>query len=117
MQKCPICESAFTDKSQMRRHKERVHEGKKPYKCSMCDAGYFVSSSLKKHIKRAHERGENKVFKCPICAVYMKTKQSLEKHILTVHEGKKPFKCDLCLKNFGQNDWHHLKLEMWMFVF
>ena len=33
---CSICDKRFLRKAELKRHKDSVHEGKKPHKCSIC---------------------------------------------------------------------------------
>ena len=44
---------------------------------------------------------KQKPFKCEICNKNFSTKNSQKVHITRVHEGKKPFTCDTCGKRFA----------------
>ena len=43
-----------------------------------------------------------KPFKCDICNANFGQNVSLNTHVATVHEGKQEFKCDICNANFRQ---------------
>ena len=59
---CPDCGKTVT---QLKVHKESVHEGKKPYKCSFCKGRFSQNSHLKTHIQGVHEKKKSK--KCLFC--------------------------------------------------
>ena len=44
---------------------------------------------------------EKMQFKCDICKAIFEQKCNLNKHVATIHEGKKPFKWDIYIANFG----------------
>ena len=58
----------FTNKQDLKKHVEAVHEGIKPFKCSVCDVKFANKQHLKKHIETIHE--EIKPFKCTIRISY-----------------------------------------------
>ena len=41
----------FTNKQNLKKHVESVHEGIKPFKCSICDVEFANKQNLKKHRK------------------------------------------------------------------
>ena len=43
-----------------------------------------------------------KPFKCDICIDNFGEKSTLKKHVTTVHEGRKQFKWNICNAEFGQ---------------
>ena len=45
----------FTNKQNLKKHVEAVHEGIKPFKCSVCDVKFANKQNLKKHIETIHE--------------------------------------------------------------
>ena len=75
-----ICDKGFSQKQDLNRHIESVHEGKKSFKCNICDAGFTHKANLNKHIDAVHK--EKKKFKCTICdEVFFSQKQDLNRHI------------------------------------
>ena len=46
----------FSQKANLTKHVESVHEGRKPFKCSNCDGSFTEKGSLNRHIKSIHEQ-------------------------------------------------------------
>ena len=93
----PICDYSCTRKTNLKKHIDTIHEGKKlhkPYKCSICDYSCTKKSNLDDHIYAVHEG--KKPHQCYICDYSCATKSNMSQHINTVHEGKKPHKCSIC---------------------
>ena len=89
--KCDICNSNFSRKDGLKRHKS-VHEGNKSQQC-------FVSrTALNRHIEEVH--AGIKEYKCKTCEKQYTSKGNLNLHIRTVHEGKKPYSCEICDHRF-----------------
>ena len=63
--RCNICDYTTSNRSDVKRHFEAVHEGKKPHKCSICNKSFSKKSSLKTHVESVHERKKQE--KCSIC--------------------------------------------------
>ena len=57
--------ACFTKNFALKRHVEKVHEGKTPFNCDICGAKFFRKPNLKGHIASLHE-GE-KTFRCGTC--------------------------------------------------
>ena len=55
----------FSPRSNLNRHVEPVHEGKKSFKCNVCDTAFSEKSKLNGHIESVHEG--KKPFKCNDC--------------------------------------------------
>ena len=102
---CKMCNKSFDFHSNLKRHTESVHEGKKRHKCTHCDKAFAGKSDLQRHISGVHDK--IKPFQCSICGASFTEKGKLKTHIACVHEGKKAFKCSICNKDFKQNG--HLK--------
>ena len=81
---CPHCDYEGTQKSSLIRHQKSVHEGKR-YPCPHCDYEGTRKSSLITHQKSVHE---GKRYPCPHCEYEGTRKSSLNKHQKSVHEGK-----------------------------
>ena len=83
--KCPLCNTCFKDKDQLKDHVDRVHEGKKKYACPTCDQRFSVKHSMTSHINAVHEKV--KTVTCVFCNQSFSNKQQLKNHIGKVHEG------------------------------
>ena len=47
---CEICNETFTNKKNLKRHKERTHQENK-LKCTKCDYSSYMKENLSRHIK------------------------------------------------------------------
>ena len=63
--KCEICDANFKKQSKLKRHKDSVHDGKRPFKCSVCDNRFAQKDQVNRHVLSVHER--KKPFNCKIC--------------------------------------------------
>jgi len=68
---CPLCQRGFPQKSSLKRHVQKVHEGigkssnnETAYKCMTCGKCYKSQSGLTIHSKTKHQ---NTQYKCEIC--------------------------------------------------
>ena len=53
---CNICNKAFDRKSNLRKHMETIHEGKRPHLCTICGADFSQQQHLKRHIESIHRK-------------------------------------------------------------
>ena len=83
---CPICESSFSQKSNMKTHIASAHE--------MYESRFSAKSNLRNHIEVVHEGKKSHI--CSICESSFSTKPYLKRHILSVHEDKNSNKCSIC---------------------
>ena len=53
---CDICDNGkkFKNTSDLKRHKECIHEGIRQHGCGFCDLSYNNKSSLDRHVKKFH---------------------------------------------------------------
>ena len=101
---CPTCDEVFPTIRKLMWHQE-THE-KWPKKCQRCGDCFIHQSSLTKHIRQAHDpqhqtvdgKAENNAT-CRVCQKVFK-KSSLAQH-MRIHSGDKPFKCNICNKQFS----------------
>jgi len=89
---CDICKQRMGSQREVRYHKERVHERKKPCLCVHCGYAAFSNSSLKLHM-RSHTG--DKPYACKECLYRTSDHNSLRRHALR-HTGEKPYRCPHC---------------------
>ena len=80
---CPCCGKQFRAKWDLNRHKQLVHEKKKPFKCLLCDISFGMKDYLKKHIISIHTT--ERPFKCNICKKGYKKIGQLKQHTESSH--------------------------------
>ncbi|CAG0900613.1 unnamed protein product [Darwinula stevensoni] len=68
-----------------------------------CEKKFRLKASLERHKKVVH--GEGPCHDCPVCGARCADKGTLARHMYT-HTGLKPFKCDICQKQFTRK--YHL---------
>ena len=79
---CGQCGNKFTQKVDMKRHIQSVHEGIR-YSCNQCDLQFTRQGSLNLHIKTIHEGLK---FPCNQCDQQFTQKGSVETHIKSIHK-------------------------------
>ena len=106
--KCDKCEYSVVVKTNLMKHIEAMHlQGRTKFKCTFCDMFYVRKTSLIFHVKKVHEGLDMKTVNCPHCEYKTARDGHLQQHINAVHLGLRPFKCDICGKDFTQKP--HLK--------
>ena len=72
--------------SQLKKHKDAVHEKIKRYACNQCDSRFTAGSSLKDHIINVHEKRLQ--YQCTTCGKGFKKRYLMEKHFQDEHIGE-----------------------------
>lgn len=96
--KCEVCEKQFQGLNDLRKHL-RIHSDERPYPCNQCGKRFRQAGCLKNHIASQH--GTDELFACEFCNKAFPIKERLRLH-LRVHTGEKPYKCNLCNKEFAR---------------
>ena len=111
---CPICSQSFSMKKDLSQHVQCVHDGIKKFECPFCGRKFGLNHQKTKHIKLSCKVVKKQAldsnvpskkesnYHCPHCSKSCTNLSDLKKHVTTVHFKIKAFKCNICLKTFGQ---------------
>ena len=80
--KCPCCEFTGEAKIDVKKHIDKVHEGK----CNICQAVFKTTKNLKNHVFSVHEK--RKPYKCSSCHYRSTFMENVGKHIKRMHVGE-----------------------------
>ena len=72
------------------------------FDCSMCGTQFKHKKTLESHFKTVHGKVNFKHINCPHCEYKSSRNEHMQMHIDAVHLGLRPFKCDVCDKDFTQ---------------
>lgn len=80
---CETCGFAFAMKSNLKRHRQTVHQRVKEFLCEYCGSMFGLKQNLLTHIRVRHER--RKDFVCEVCGEEFGYKQVLQNHCRNIH--------------------------------
>ncbi|XP_076036373.1 uncharacterized protein LOC143022167 isoform X1 [Oratosquilla oratoria] len=80
--KCDMCNSRFTRKGDVKRHKRLVHKNQKPYKCRKCQKEFSDKKNLKYHLQN-HDKAI--YYSCETCFFKFGKREYYENHIRYIH--------------------------------
>lgn len=118
---CPDCQHGFTFDSELRAHKKHgfcsnslnapfLRRGKShidhleivddtgEHVCTICNEAFPTKNKFSMHNYLKHKYSN----KCEECNIVFTNYTSLIRHQKVKHEGIRKFKCEFCLKSFGQ---------------
>lgn len=137
--KCRFCSKLYTTEYSLRVH-IRVHTGELPYKCDLCHLKFNRNDAMLAH-RRTHG-GEQLTYSCKDCHKIFSShhcllrhvkshrtettlscsychqtytrRDSLIVHLRSKHTGNKPYKCQICKKEFFENNVlaRHMKIHV-----
>ncbi|KAL0850524.1 hypothetical protein ABMA28_012311 [Loxostege sticticalis] len=109
---CHDCGGYFKSKCKLKVHWKRVHLLEKLV-CEICKRAFKSSKAYVKHVKtksraclitqqtRIEGVGRQRVFHCKDCDYNSRRIKDIRSH-LVIHTGDRPYKCDLCPRQFTQ---------------
>eukprot|EP01083_Nonionella_stella_P234443 825271_1 len=94
---CVVCNSSFSNKSNLLQHVRAIHEKLKTFACERepCQKSFKTKSELNKHMKYVHDKAKG--FKCDVCHKDFQRNYALQLHITRVHTVRR---CKVCQKSF-----------------
>ena len=95
---CSICDSKFTTKEHLRRHK-KSHKTPSTFTCYICpdkSKVYYTWKQLAKHYFTSHP---SKSYPCTICSKTFSSRYKLKQH-MPVHSNEKHYECSICSAKF-----------------
>ncbi|KAL1429289.1 hypothetical protein MTO96_016500 [Rhipicephalus appendiculatus] len=98
---CPSCSKVLSCKSSLDRHRQLVHERRRPLKCPHCAKSFGLKDSLQNHIRSVHT-GE-RPFGCHLCPNAFPCSAGLQRHLMW-HNNVRKFACDICPRKFVIKD-------------
>ena len=66
--------------------------------CDYCGINFALKANLRRHTKAVHKKIK---YKCKVCGKTLSGHEHLKRHIERVHDKIKPYKCNICCKQFG----------------
>ena len=109
---CDQCDYKASIPFLLKKHKARLHSDtrERSHLCNQCGSMFMEKTQLWSHIAYIHGKTIEDTM-CFSCGLHIRTKSGLAKHLKEVHnrdnnrtpssDPEKPFKCELCLKEFG----------------
>ena len=100
--KCNICDKSCKTRARLENHMKSVHEKNKQYKCSGCHYRSSFRGNVRKHSERVHDgkifevidlEAKIEINECITCKANFQTKMDLENHSAKGCDKKKPFQC------------------------
>lgn len=79
---CGLCEKRFTKASDLRKHKNVVHDKLKPFNCTLCPKQFALKEQLRYHMDN-HQNV--RPHQCDDCPMSFARKHHLERHIKIFH--------------------------------
>eukprot|EP00180_Rhodochaete_pulchella_P001269 Plantae.Rhodophyta-Rhodochaete_pulchella.ctg208.p1 GENE.Plantae.Rhodophyta-Rhodochaete_pulchella.ctg208~~Plantae.Rhodophyta-Rhodochaete_pulchella.ctg208.p1 ORF type:complete len:420 (-),score=15.64 Plantae.Rhodophyta-Rhodochaete_pulchella.ctg208:265-1524(-) len=79
---CPHCAKFFSRRSNLKRHVDAVHSGRRPFICSFCHFRFQYKQHLKVHVDCQHF---HRTFPCALCGSSFVTRSNLKRHTRQIH--------------------------------
>merc|ERR1719219_2225395 len=96
---CNICQVAFENYDEFRKHRRAVHLEKKKtiHSCPHCDQKFEIKKTLKRHMLRVHGDTDGEThYSCDRCDYVNKSHYELKEHINAIHTKENVYPCTLC---------------------
>ncbi|ODM90844.1 putative zinc finger protein [Orchesella cincta] len=94
---CDQCSRVFYKSKALERHLKERHSNGEKQLCPLCGASVV---DVKRHTMISHTAPENRRFECSMCSKRFVLNNHLQVHRKKAHSTDKPFKCEVCGKDF-----------------
>lgn len=95
------CEETFRQQLLLRKHLKIVHGIVEKHVCQICNFSFADKSNLKHHMV-THDP-DSKRFICSFCGARFHKLTNMTEH-MNGHLGVKPYRCEICSKEFGRSN-------------
>ncbi len=95
MHTCSICGKSFRKECELLDHIRGQHTYERPFQCDECESAYTKRTLLNRHKREKHPTELTIPNQCRRCGKFFARKDTLTRHKKT-HLKVKPFKCHIC---------------------
>ena len=99
---CHICFKTYENKYRLANHMN-IHEENPVFLCAQCDSKFSRKTELNRHKNQYHSE-TSPIFECKECQGTFSSNDNLKRHIKIKHAPDEEFNCNECEKKFNRHD-------------